>query len=120
MKETIEYSVDLDIDVHIPSPGRWRKGKKAYKRQQYLWNNFFDDDERPSRLSHKVDTLAMRYLKWKDSNTLDQHWMCSCGNYEESGLHCSLCGNQPPWGCPCSGCDSYNDEEECVDSEFDF
>ena len=31
-------------------------------------------------------------------------WICPCGHYEESDFHCSVCGNQPPWGCDCSTC----------------
>lgn len=38
------------------------------------------------------------------------HWLCGCGHYEESGLHCSHCGAQPPWGCDCSFCNDYDDD----------
>lgn len=31
-------------------------------------------------------------------------WLCVCGHYEESDLHCSLCGTEPPWGCDCDFC----------------
>lgn len=39
------------------------------------------------------------------------HWLCSCGSYIEDGLHCELCGSEPPWGCGCSLCDDIRYEE---------
>lgn len=44
-----------------------------------------------------------------------QHWLCNCGNFIENGLHCPSCGAEPPWGCPCEGCeddlfDEYDDD----------
>lgn len=42
-------------------------------------------------------------------------WLCSCGHYEESGLHCTQCGAQPPWGCGCSDCQDQDvsDDPDC-------
>jgi len=31
-------------------------------------------------------------------------WLCTCGHYEESRYHCSICGTEPPWGCECPQC----------------
>ncbi len=31
-------------------------------------------------------------------------WMCDCGYYEQSQLHCERCGREPPWGCDCGYC----------------
>lgn len=39
-------------------------------------------------------------------------WLCACGNYIEDGLHCGLCGAEPPWGCPCSVCQEGEVEED--------
>jgi len=36
---------------------------------------------------------------------IDPAWLCSCGHYEESGLHCAVCGEEPPWGCDCPECE---------------
>ena len=41
---------------------------------------------------------------------MTQDWLCNCGNYIEDGLHCPLCGHEPPWGCPCDGCQGYEDD----------
>lgn len=38
-------------------------------------------------------------------------WLCSCGNYIEDGCHCE-CGEEPPWGCPCSFCQGGDDSDE--------
>ena len=40
---------------------------------------------------------------WDDEDD-DEPWLCGCGQYITNGLHCSSCGNEPPWGCPCSMC----------------
>ena len=43
-------------------------------------------------------------------------WLCCCGNYIEDGLHCTMCGAEPPFGCPCSGCqdgDGEGDYDGC-------
>jgi hypothetical protein len=58
--------------------------------------------------SHTSDPFA----EDEDYDDLDDHeddyddhaWMCHCGHFEESSLHCSRCGNEPPWGCDCSSC----------------
>jgi len=34
----------------------------------------------------------------------DQNWVCSCGRNMTEGVHCSDCGKEPPWGCPCDKC----------------
>jgi hypothetical protein len=43
-------------------------------------------------------------------------WLCVCGNYITNGLHCPVCGLEPPWGCPCSECQNPDD----YDPEMDF
>lgn len=53
-------------------------------------------------------------------NTYDEFgWLCSCGHFEESDFHCSVCGAEPPWGCDCIICQclSGEDYEECDDEE---
>jgi hypothetical protein len=54
------------------------------------------------------------WADWKDDDPCGDHWMCSCGNFVEDGMHCDICGCEPPWGCPCEGCQSagWDDEEE--------
>lgn len=54
------------------------------------------------------------YTRLFPAPTPDMAWLCWCGNYEESGLHCSCCGNQPPWGCDCALCDDerYSDVDD--------
>lgn len=39
------------------------------------------------------------------------YWICACGDYTEDGSHCLTCGRQPPWGCPCDGCQSPDPED---------
>ena len=46
----------------------------------------------------------------------DAAWLCDCGHFEESGLHCSSCGREPPWGCDCGQHDEY--EEEYDESDY--
>ena len=41
----------------------------------------------------------------KDSKE-EEGWLCLCGHYEETNLHCSQCNAQPAWGCPCTNCES--------------
>lgn len=41
-------------------------------------------------------------------------WLCGCGAFITDGLHCSTCGGEPPWGCPCSFCQSGDDEIDAV------
>jgi len=49
----------------------------------------------------------------------DMAWLCHCGNYVEDGLHCDLCGAEPPWGYPCEGCQSAGwGEEEDEDEDY--
>lgn len=38
-------------------------------------------------------------------------WLCRCGYWETSGLHCRLCGEEPPWGCDC-GCHDDRDYDD--------
>jgi hypothetical protein len=48
-------------------------------------------------------------------------WLCQCGNWIEDGLHCPMCGMEPPWGCGCSYCEDRDDEEhEDYLDEMDF
>lgn len=49
----------------------------------------------------------------------DVAWMCRCGHWEESCLHCSVCGSQPPWGCPCELC-QYSDDPNYDGTEYAF
>lgn len=42
----------------------------------------------------------------------DPGWLCNCGNWIDDGLHCDLCLASPPWGCPCSGCQDGDSEED--------
>lgn len=44
-------------------------------------------------------------------------WLCTCGNYQEDGFHCDVCGNEPPWGCDCSMC---NDSDEDDDEYYSY
>lgn len=39
-------------------------------------------------------------------------WLCDCGHYQDDGLHCDVCGREPPWGCPCEACQSPDDDDE--------
>ena len=48
---------------------------------------------------------------------MSEEWLCSCGHYEESGLHCRVCQAEPPWGCDCSQCAEPDDSES--DEYFD-
>ena len=48
----------------------------------------------------------------KDGEDELNDWLCVCGHYETSGLHCSCCGYEPPWGCDCSLHDEEDDEED--------
>lgn len=58
--------------------------------------------------------------KWeKENKETMYHWMCSCGHYEESGFHCAECGNEPPWGCDCSFCNDFDEDEEDFDYVID-
>jgi hypothetical protein len=55
----------------------------------------------------------------------DEGWLCSCGHWEETDLHCSYCGGEPPWGCPCAFCedrdaDEWDDDLEVVVEETPF
>lgn len=57
-----------------------------------------------------------RRLLEKEEERSRNSWLCDCGNWIEDGLHCEMCGREPPWGCPCSWCqDRYGDE----DGDFD-
>lgn len=47
-------------------------------------------------------------------------WMCVCGNWEETDMHCSHCGAEPPWGCDCGEHDEdddWNDEPFFYDDQ---
>jgi hypothetical protein len=39
-----------------------------------------------------------------DDDRADQRWLCEAGHVHEDGLHCHTTSQEPPWGCPCSGC----------------
>lgn len=34
-------------------------------------------------------------------------WICNCGHWVVEDLHCTVCGNPPPWGCDCSFCNDF-------------
>src|SRR5688572_6112823 len=97
--------------------GRFRKGKKAFKK--------FDGFEWKKTATPNDKKLYWRYQKFlfdKQCDNTDNHWMCGCGHYEESGLHCSVCGAEPPWGCDCSFCNDkyWRDEEEEFEVDENF
>jgi CDGSH-type Zn-finger protein len=51
----------------------------------------------------------------------DDGWLCRCGHWEDSGLHCSICSIEPPQGCPCSGCqDGPHIEDPDLPDDVDF
>lgn len=65
------------------------------------------------------------YAEWCESQEYEPslEWLCHCGHFEDSGLHCSRCGEEPPWGCDCSFCDERyysNDEDEWLWSWRDY
>ncbi len=52
----------------------------------------------------------------------DSGWLCNCGNWIDDSYHCPLCGAEPPWGCPCGGCeerdndyDGYDPDDSCLE-----
>jgi hypothetical protein len=71
------------------------------------------------------------YAEWLESSGeldggVSQGWLCWCGHWQDDGLHCELCGNEPPWGCDCGWCSDvrdygdYLDEAEWLDSWTDY
>jgi hypothetical protein len=54
-----------------------------------------------------------------DDEQTENAWLCWCGNYEQSGFHCSSCGTEPPWGCPCSGCQDGDEEADYDEWDYD-
>lgn len=97
---------------------RFRKGKKAFKK--------FDGFEWKASATPKDKKLYWRYQRFlfdKQCDDVDNHWMCGCGHYEESGWHCSVCGAEPPWGCDCSFCNDERldyEEDDVIYFEGDF
>ena len=53
-----------------------------------------------------------------DEPDVIEGWLCLCGHWEETDLHCSSCGNEPPWGCDCDVCNEDRDSEG-EDWEYD-
>lgn len=47
----------------------------------------------------------------------DLMWLCGCGNVIDGGCHCTRCGAEPPWGCPCGFCQDGADQQE--EEDFD-
>jgi hypothetical protein len=47
-----------------------------------------------------------------DAEAAFEGWLCVCGHFEESDLHCSCCGAEPPWGCDCDFCANRKQPEE--------
>lgn len=48
-------------------------------------------------------------------------WLCACGNFQEDGYCCDVCGNEPPWGCDCSRHDDdFIDEDDYYPSDYPF
>lgn len=39
-------------------------------------------------------------------------WLCICGHWQDDDFHCSVCGGEPPWGCPCDMCQSAGWDDE--------
>lgn len=68
----------------------------------------------------RTDREARNRLTMEDALD-DGGWLCQCGNFEDSALHCFLCGNEPPWGCPCAlhDEDSQDDFEEELFEEME-
>lgn len=61
---------------------------------------------------------------WQDANEYVDDtftgWLCWCGHWEESDLHCSNCGNEPPWGCACGACEEpEHDDGRYYDEDYD-
>jgi len=45
----------------------------------------------------------------------DESWLSVCGEFIEDGLHCGRCGQEPPWGCPCSDCQGGHEHDaDCL------
>jgi hypothetical protein len=61
-----------------------------------------------------IGEIAKHDSEAKREEDLDNHWLCHCGHYEESGGRCSNCGNEPPWGAD----DGL--EDEFFDNDLDF
>lgn len=47
-------------------------------------------------------------------------WLCNCGHFVEDGFHCPYCGAEPPWGCPCSECQSPENDSDIYEAEIDL
>ena len=62
--------------------------------------------------------ISIFYQEPQEDVEPDLQWLCWCGNFQEDGLHCDLCGNEPPWGCDCSYCDNVCREEEGDMSDY--
>lgn len=66
------------------------------------------------------------YLEWceieeKFPESLDPGWLCDCGHWQEDGLCCVRCTNEPPWGCECDFCENrYLDDLEWLDDWGDY
>jgi hypothetical protein len=56
---------------------------------------------------------AWRRQRERDSDS----WLCQCGNWQENGLHCSVCGLEPPWGC---WCDEHDEDADGFDRLSDI
>lgn len=50
----------------------------------------------------------------------DMLWLCECGNFIENGLHCPRCLCEPPWGCPCEGCQNPEPPYDNYDEELGY
>ena len=61
-------------------------------------------------MSYEMWSMDWEYYKW----LFDPGWLCRCGHWQDDGLHCSCCGNEPPWGCDCGFCNErgHEDDEE--------
>jgi len=68
----------------------------------------------------KAATFLEMALAFDDDEDTDHHWLCVCGHYETSGLHCSVCKAEPPWGCDCSFCHERWMEQTDEDDDFLF
>lgn len=76
--------------------------------------------------SHPIDSFSdwldySDYIEWEsDYYDESQAWLCHCGHYEESGLHCECCGAEPPWGCDCGLCDKLDSGDEWLWAWSDY
>lgn len=81
--------------------GAWTRPHMAeWRRPEPLWvDDSYDDDYEPD---------------------LNDSWYCNCGYYSEDGFHCPICRAEPPWGCPCSMCESPDEYDPDMDFGYEI